>query len=235
MLSETHSIQIQVLFGFRKQSVRWLCDRETVPNSGLGDCASGLRRYELQSGRPPQSYINIQDYSSPKDLAEFLEHLASNETAYKRYFDWKKTHRIITLGDPKGPMPMAFCTLCELVNRPSFHKIYLDMASWWSQDRCKPPTFLLNQVPDVRQTTCKIKERKGQFEWVPRSARATAILNLHISFIFRAFFEKKHVGISVVYMFFLYGDHSFLLNVRHQSVESYGMVRIKKLKNAIIA
>ena len=38
---------------------------------------------------PPRSYINVLDYESPQQLAEYLLHLASNEEEYQQYFWWK--------------------------------------------------------------------------------------------------------------------------------------------------
>ena len=98
---------------------------------------------------PPHSYINIQDYSSPKELANYLKRLAANETEYKQYFEWKKTHIVRTHGDPLAPIPMAFCKLCDVINRPSFHKTYTDMLSWWSPKMCKKPTFVLKQTAEL--------------------------------------------------------------------------------------
>ena len=38
---------------------------------------------------PPRSYINVLDYESPQELAEYLLHLASHEEEYQQYFWWK--------------------------------------------------------------------------------------------------------------------------------------------------
>ena len=41
---------------------------------------------------PAHSYIAASDFSSPKDLANYLLLLDKNQTLYRRYFDWKYTH-----------------------------------------------------------------------------------------------------------------------------------------------
>ncbi|RXG54878.1 Glycoprotein 3-alpha-L-fucosyltransferase A [Armadillidium vulgare] len=35
---------------------------------------------------PPYSYINVEDFESPKDLANYLIYLDKNDTAYMEYF-----------------------------------------------------------------------------------------------------------------------------------------------------
>ena len=44
---------------------------------------------------PPRSYINVLDYESPQELAEYLLHLASHEEEYQQYFWWKVSTNII--------------------------------------------------------------------------------------------------------------------------------------------
>ena len=38
---------------------------------------------------PPKSYINVLDYQSPEELAQFLLALAADEEEYLSYFWWK--------------------------------------------------------------------------------------------------------------------------------------------------
>ena len=40
---------------------------------------------DLKDFAPPNSYINALDFSSPKDLADFLKQVARNENLYNRY------------------------------------------------------------------------------------------------------------------------------------------------------
>ena len=42
---------------------------------------------------PPSSYIDIRDFSSPKQLAEHLYMLNRNDTLYREYFEWKRHYR----------------------------------------------------------------------------------------------------------------------------------------------
>ncbi len=96
---------------------------------------------------PPNSVINIEDYESPKQLAEYLKYLDGHHGAYMQYFMWKSAYEVhhnqLLLQNE------SFCNLCELVNREtSFHSVYTDIDMWWSKERnCAP-----HGMPDrVRQ------------------------------------------------------------------------------------
>ena len=39
----------------------------------------------------PKSYIDVNDFSGPAELADYLNHLAGDEAAYDEYFQWKST------------------------------------------------------------------------------------------------------------------------------------------------
>ena len=51
----------------------------------------GLEAYK--SVLPPHSYIDVEDFSSPEKLANYLIILNKNETLYRQYFAWRYTHR----------------------------------------------------------------------------------------------------------------------------------------------
>ena len=53
----------------------------------------GSRKEDYLQVAPPNSFIHAEDFSSPKELAEYLLYLDSNNTAYREYFRWR--------GDPK--------------------------------------------------------------------------------------------------------------------------------------
>ncbi|XP_035003383.1 4-galactosyl-N-acetylglucosaminide 3-alpha-L-fucosyltransferase 9-like isoform X1 [Hippoglossus stenolepis] len=54
----------------------------------------GTSRENYEDHIPGDSFIHVDDFSSPKELAERLLHLGQNTTEYMRYFDWKKRYRI---------------------------------------------------------------------------------------------------------------------------------------------
>jgi len=46
-----------------------------------------LCRYEKRS--PPHSFIHVDDFRSPQHLAEYLNYLDVNNTAYQEYLNWR--------------------------------------------------------------------------------------------------------------------------------------------------
>lgn len=56
---------------------------------------------------PPNSYIDATNLK-PETLASLLHSIGSNETAYRKYFDWKQNSHVE--GDS---MAILFCELCR--------------------------------------------------------------------------------------------------------------------------
>ena len=38
---------------------------------------------------PPKSFINVEDFNTPKDLADYLLLLSKNATEYNKYHAWR--------------------------------------------------------------------------------------------------------------------------------------------------
>ena len=62
---------------------------------------------------PPNSYIDVRDYDSPKALAEYLHYLNKNRTNYGEYFSWKKYYNILMESNYRA---LGFCRLCSILN-----------------------------------------------------------------------------------------------------------------------
>jgi len=76
------------------------------------------------------SFINIADFKSPRQLAEYLNWLDKNMTAYESYFSWRKKRT------PRQVRP--FCDLCLMLHNSSLpSRSYENIASWWyGQSHC---------------------------------------------------------------------------------------------------
>ena len=55
----------------------------------------GAYKEDYEAALPPSSYINVDDFSSIKQLTDYLLYLDRNDTAYASYFAWKEVGRII--------------------------------------------------------------------------------------------------------------------------------------------
>lgn len=64
----------------------------------------------------PDAFIDVSDFSGPRQLAEFLVHLDHDDRAYRRYLAWRETglsDRFRALLVRRGAEP--FCSLCRTV------------------------------------------------------------------------------------------------------------------------
>ena len=73
----------------------------------------GVSLEDYAASAPPHSYIHVNEYPSVEALAEKLEYLSSNDTAYKEYFWWTEHYRVSSLWDH---YVSAQCDLCEKMN-----------------------------------------------------------------------------------------------------------------------
>ena len=69
------------------------------------------RAENLQNLLPPKSYIDVNDFSSAKKLAEYLLRLDRNDDLYNEYFAWRSSYRCILNWIP--------CSFCE-----AFHGVH---------------------------------------------------------------------------------------------------------------
>ncbi|XP_067944456.1 alpha-(1,3)-fucosyltransferase fut-1-like [Watersipora subatra] len=84
---------------------------------------------------PPDSFIHAYNFSSIKELGEYLQHLMQDDAAYNRYHEWRK-HYMTT--DNVLPQT-SVCTFCELANNPSTLESHQKALAnnWNSKSNCK--------------------------------------------------------------------------------------------------
>ncbi|XP_031566390.1 glycoprotein 3-alpha-L-fucosyltransferase A-like [Actinia tenebrosa] len=77
----------------------------------------------------PDSYINVMDFPSLKDLASYLKYLDKNDTAYNEYFQWKRKYKL-------GNMNPWKCQMCADLHNPNLPpKVYDDLGSYWDKKK----------------------------------------------------------------------------------------------------
>ncbi|ODN06288.1 Alpha-(1,3)-fucosyltransferase C [Orchesella cincta] len=83
---------------------------------------------------PPNSFIDVNDFKTPKELADFLRYLDRNPEEYKKFFEWRKKYKVMT-GD-------GWCTLCKKLRNHELKrrlkerlvpKTYDKLKNWWFQ------------------------------------------------------------------------------------------------------
>lgn len=102
------------------------CSYEALP------IVMGARPEDYADVLPPHSYIHVDDFRSPKDLADYLHVLDENDTLYNEYFRWKTDWQVVR---PTFPA-MWCCRLCGLLHstlsgRTPYVHWYTDFRSWW--------------------------------------------------------------------------------------------------------
>ncbi len=89
---------------------------------------------------PPHSVINVLDYKSPKDLAEYLILLDEKQKLYEEYFVWKKTHQVVNWRNP-------YCRLCSILHNSTYpYKSGFNASEWWYSNTCVPGDKFTKQV-----------------------------------------------------------------------------------------
>ncbi|XP_013409401.1 glycoprotein 3-alpha-L-fucosyltransferase A [Lingula anatina] len=93
----------------------------------------GGRPDDYKRAAPPHSYINVDDFKSPKVLAEYLHKLDKNDDLYNEYFRWKSSfHSVNTF---------FWCRLCRKMHEVGKRKPtwYKNLDQWWRGDGvCSP-------------------------------------------------------------------------------------------------
>jgi len=87
----------------------------------------GARPEDYLALAPPGSYIHVNSFSGPRELAQYLKVLAANSTLYNEYFEWKKTWS--AFGDN------YYCRLCMMLHLRDdigYFTWYEDYHKWWS-------------------------------------------------------------------------------------------------------
>ncbi|MCP9259735.1 Fucosyl transferase [Dirofilaria immitis] len=76
---------------------------------------------------PSGSFIAADDFASPRELADYLQYLLNNNTAYLSYLKWT-THYEKTFG------VSSYCELCKYLHQRIVRsRIIADIRKWWFQ------------------------------------------------------------------------------------------------------
>lgn len=88
----------------------------------------GARPEDYNKYAPKHSYIHVEEFNSPRELAEYLHDLDRDDELYNLYFQWRGT------GTVKHGPKNHFCELCAMLHdnvTMSTPKWYSDINAWW--------------------------------------------------------------------------------------------------------
>jgi len=102
--------------------------------NGLGHdilpIAMGARLEDYEQVSPYKSFLHVDQFSGPKELAEYLLELDKDDQAYNQYFQWKGTGEFINT--------KFWCRICGLLHdnkvSRSVSNYYSNINEWWRGD-----------------------------------------------------------------------------------------------------
>lgn len=103
----------------------------------------GGGNYSNRNVAVPGSFINVMDFKSVKDLADYLLMLDRNNTAYDEYFSWKERYYV-------DVPPSWTCQMCAMLNNDSLPVKSYDhqhfQKFWGRENNCR---FLNDKVDKI--------------------------------------------------------------------------------------
>ncbi|CAH1798257.1 unnamed protein product [Owenia fusiformis] len=92
---------------------------------------------------PPKSYIDIRDFATPADLANYLKKLDEDDELYNEYFAWR--YKITPVFDfkqakTKWPTEYFLCQVCRLIHSQDLNTTYVDFTDRNNDEKyCRNP------------------------------------------------------------------------------------------------
>lgn len=88
---------------------------------------------------PPCSYISVDAFASPRDLANYLIYLNNTLSELSLYFEWKKYFEVHNEHGYFQTDSYHYCRVCEAMNYNSKkEKVYSNLEKFWSKSNCFP-------------------------------------------------------------------------------------------------
>lgn len=81
---------------------------------------------------PPHSFINAKDFSSMKELADYLLKVDSDDQLFASYFWWREYYSKPTGKNEEGKK--VICDICSALHDPSRKEVVFNMHDWWVKD-----------------------------------------------------------------------------------------------------
>ena len=94
----------------------------------------------------PGSYINVLDFKTLKQLADYLHYKDTNNTTYNEYFKWRLKYQVF-----RGNLDLSLCQICKwyiyVSKSPLASKIYHDLADHWvTKGKCNAKNHLVTNM-----------------------------------------------------------------------------------------
>ncbi len=101
---------------------------------GLVPVVYGGADYEAVA--PPNSFIDVRNFESPKELVNYLKKVQRDEKLHAKYFEWRRTYSVQSTECWKG-----WCELCRRTGlqneNPLEISAHSDLSNWWTKSPVK--------------------------------------------------------------------------------------------------
>ena len=90
---------------------------------------------------PSGSYIDVEDFSSPQALANYILKVSSNETLYRSFFSWKYSHKC-----DKNPRQCNYRAICEFIRSAGTNTVDLNEEWGYYSTRTENASLYLQRL-----------------------------------------------------------------------------------------
>ncbi|XP_060742119.1 4-galactosyl-N-acetylglucosaminide 3-alpha-L-fucosyltransferase 9-like [Tachysurus vachellii] len=95
--------------------------------SGTVPVVLGPPRENYEEVIPSDSFIHVDDFKSPQELAEHLKYMDQNQEAYERYFTWRQ---YFTAERSYFGLEHA-CRSCEHIKNNKAYRVFKNLSKWY--------------------------------------------------------------------------------------------------------
>jgi hypothetical protein len=96
---------------------------------GIVPIVLGSPQEDVERAAPPDSFLHVDNFTSPAELADYLLYLDSHPLAYNKYYKWRERFEIaIPFAESKT------CKLCEMAHRNEAERKSYNISQWYSSD-----------------------------------------------------------------------------------------------------
>lgn len=95
----------------------------------------GASPYDCDQLLPPNSFLHVNNFSSPLSLAHYLKYLGQNNE-YIKYHMWREQYKVINEHGYFGSSTQHYCRACEALHYNSLNrKVYNHLENFWNKSR----------------------------------------------------------------------------------------------------
>ncbi|XP_018422675.1 PREDICTED: galactoside 3(4)-L-fucosyltransferase-like [Nanorana parkeri] len=96
-------------------------------NMGVVPVVLGATRKNYERFIPSDSFIHVDDFASPKELAEFLMSLDKDNAKYEKYFKWRLKYEVVR----ETGWDNIHCKACRELQQYEGYKAMPSVATWF--------------------------------------------------------------------------------------------------------